>query len=91
MNFYPPNLASLYVSNMGHDKGRVYVITHIIDEKFVLVCDGKVRKLQCPKKKRFKHLDFVLGDDSLLKSILDGTINDEEIRKLIVKKISQQL
>lgn len=43
----------------GHDTGRVYLVVAILDENFVLLCDGKYRKIDNPKQKRIKHLEFV--------------------------------
>ena len=54
-----PQLHSVAVSLMGHDKGRVYLVVKIIDPEFVLVCDGKTRQIEHPKKKRFKHLKIL--------------------------------
>lgn len=76
-------IGSLYVSLMGHDKGRIYVITKINDAEFVDVCDGVVRKLANAKRKRIKHLKLVARDNALVSSISSSTVNDEEIRKLI--------
>lgn len=54
-----PCVNSVAISLMGHDKGRTYLVIKVLDPEFVLVCDGKVRKTDNPKKKRFKHLKVV--------------------------------
>lgn len=43
-------------SRAGRDSGRAFLIYEIIDEQFVLVVDGDLRKLSNPKKKNVKHL-----------------------------------
>ncbi|HBD65082.1 MAG TPA: hypothetical protein DC038_11700 [Clostridiales bacterium] len=43
-------------SKAGRDRGRVFIINRILDEQQVLVCDGDLRKLNSPKKKKVKHL-----------------------------------
>ncbi|WP_019107901.1 KOW domain-containing RNA-binding protein [Peptoniphilus senegalensis] len=39
-------------SKKGRDEGKVFVITEIIDKDFLCLVDGKLRKLDRPKKKR---------------------------------------
>lgn len=43
-------------SKSGRDKDRTFIIIDIIDELYVLVADGDLRKLEKPKKKKIKHL-----------------------------------
>lgn len=40
------------VSTQGRDEGRYYLICGVPEGGFVLVCDGKYKKLASPKKKR---------------------------------------
>ncbi len=41
----------------GRDKGNVFVVKEISEKKdYVLISDGKTRKLETPKKKNIKHL-----------------------------------
>lgn len=51
--FEPGRLA---VSSQGRDKGRWLVIVALQDGEHVLVADGRMRKIEKPKKKRVKHL-----------------------------------
>ncbi|WP_019138776.1 hypothetical protein [Peptoniphilus timonensis] len=39
-------------SKKGRDEGKVYIIIDFIDDDFLFVVDGKLRKLDRPKKKR---------------------------------------
>ncbi len=72
-------------SKAGRDKSRVFVIVDIIDDSFVLVVDGDLRKLSSPKKKKVKHLviyNTVLEEfANMLKS--NEKINDATVRKLL--------
>ena len=45
------------LSKAGRDKDKPFVITGF-DENYVLICDGKERKLEKAKKKNPKHLQF---------------------------------
>lgn len=42
-------------SKAGRDNNRFYVITDVKDE-YVYLADGKLHKLDSPKKKNIKHL-----------------------------------
>jgi len=46
----------IVISKNGHDKGSIYVITKIADDKFVLVANGENRLLSNPKRKNIRHL-----------------------------------
>ena len=46
-------------SRAGRDKGRYFLVVKIIDDQFVLICDGELRRLEKPKKKKIKHLDIL--------------------------------
>ena len=53
-------------SKAGRDKNYFMVVVKSEDD-YVLVCDGKERPLERPKKKNVKHLQFtstVLSQDS---------------------------
>ncbi len=43
-------------SKAGRDKGRVFIIVDVIDDQYVLVADGDLRRIGNPKKKKVKHL-----------------------------------
>ena len=50
-------LGHLVVSLAGRDKGCICAVVGTSDEEgFVLIADGKVRKVEKPKKKKLKHL-----------------------------------
>ncbi len=40
----------------GRDKDRLFMVLYKADADFAMVCDGQLRKLAKPKKKRCKHL-----------------------------------
>ncbi len=46
---------TVVVSLSGHDKGKLYIVTGTKDKK-ILLCDGKSKRLDCPKSKNKKHL-----------------------------------
>ena len=45
----------IVISRAGHDKGSAMVVVSV-EGDFALVCDGKHRPLDRPKRKKHKHL-----------------------------------
>lgn len=43
-------------SLQGRDEGRYFVVITVVDEQYVMVSDGLIRKLDHLKKKKVKHL-----------------------------------
>lgn len=39
-------------SRAGRDKGNIFLVLSVVDDKHVLVVDGNLRKLDKPKKRR---------------------------------------
>lgn len=56
-------------SKKGRDEGKVYIIIDIIDDDLLLLVDGKLRKLDRPKKKKVKHL-------YIYKDVIDTEVSD---------------
>lgn len=56
-------------SKKGRDEGKVYIIMEIIDDDLLLLVDGKLRKLDRPKKKKVKHL-------YIYKDVIDTEVRD---------------
>ena len=69
-------IGTIVKSKKGHDADRVYLVMATVGEDFVLVCNGKHRKLDNPKQKRIKHLE-VVG-----KAEMPEGLNDAKIRKI---------
>ena len=76
-------------SRAGRDKGNVYIVYRIIDDRYVNVIDGDRRKLSNPKKKKVIHLvkfgDFnqTIQDEMMHQEML----NDAWIRKAILNQV----
>nr|WP_122012816.1 KOW domain-containing RNA-binding protein [Maliibacterium massiliense] len=78
-------LGRIVQSRAGRDAGRACVIVRIVDEHYVLIADGQMRKLSNPKKKKIKHLELKPVVLSGLKEKLEAAkpIFDSEVRKLL--------
>ena len=56
MNRWPVTPGSVVVSKAGRDEGRLFLVVAEVDEDFVMVANGALRKMDRQKKKRRKHL-----------------------------------
>ena len=61
MQVTPIDIGSVVCSRAGRDAGRLFLVIGILDEEFVLLADGDLRKAERPKKKRRKHLSATGG------------------------------
>ena len=69
-------IGSVVISSAGHDSGRPMVVVGA-EGGFVLVADGKERKLDSPKKKNIKHVR-----KTLTKIELEG-LTDKKLRQML--------
>lgn len=72
-------------SRAGRDKGRIFLVIEVIDDQYIKVVDGDLRKLDNPKLKKIKHLivyNTVLPE---FKQKLESRIkiNNAYVRKLL--------
>lgn len=45
-------------SKSGRDQDRYFIVVGIVDDKNVMISDGKLRKIQKPKLKKLIHLQI---------------------------------
>lgn len=69
-------LGSVVYSKSGRDSGSYYIITKIIDDDYVMIADGEIRKIEKPKKKRAKHVKF---NGDILSKIATKLVNNDTI------------
>ncbi len=74
-------------SKAGRDRDRVFIVTQVVDEKYVLIADGDLRRIEKPKKKKIRHLAVLAQVSETLKEKLsgDGKINNALVRREIEK------
>ncbi len=56
MNMKEIKVGSVVFSKAGRDQGSFYVVTEIVDENYVKIADGDLRRVDTPKLKKIKHL-----------------------------------
>jgi len=79
------SIGQVVKSRAGRDKGRIFLILDIVDNQFVYVVDGDLRKLDSPKKKKIKHLIVFNTVIPEFKEKLENSvkINNSYIRKIL--------
>ena len=85
MNRPPVQLGSVVLSRAGRDNGRYFVVVGQADDEHVLIADGRLRKVESPKKKKLKHLTPKPACMSEIQIKLDKgeLIQDAQIRKFL--------
>lgn len=48
---------NIVLSKAGRDKGGYFIVLKVVDENYVLIADGSIRKVDNPKLKKCKHLE----------------------------------
>ena len=56
MKRLPVEVGSVVISKAGRDQGRTFLVVGEVDDDFVMVANGALRKMDHQKKKRRKHL-----------------------------------
>lgn len=80
----------IVVSLAGRDKDRLFIVMET-EPNFVYLVDGRLRKLEEPKKKRRKHVAFVtnLGDRLATKIRNGEKVLNSEIRRALSEYTAQ--
>lgn len=79
------SVGQVVVSTAGRDKNHKFIVLCIIDDQYVYISDGDIRKVEKPKKKKIKHLKKLNYVAENLKDKLEscGKLSNSEIRKLL--------
>jgi ribosomal protein L14E/L6E/L27E len=78
-DYQDERVGDIAVSTAGHDAGLLLVVVAGIDDKYVLVADGKNRKLIAPKKKKMQHISILTK------------LNAEDTEKLNKREVNDSL
>ena len=78
-------LGKVVYSKSGRDKGRMFVIVEVVNERFVLLADGDLRKIENPKVKNIKHLQMINRGLPEISEILrrGEVLENHRLRKLV--------
>lgn len=87
MDFVELTVGQVVISKSGRDKGRPFFIIKVVDENYVLVADGDLRRLDRPKLKKIKHLSKTSTLSELIRTKIEGEekINNAFLRRELEK------
>ena len=75
-------------SKAGRDKDKKFVIIDIVDEQYVLVADGDLRKLDKPKKKKIRHLAKY---NTICEEVKNRLQSGEKVTNLLLRRELEKL
>lgn len=60
------------------------MVLYVVDAEYVLICDGKMRKLEKPKRKKIKHLRATPHEaPEILSLYAVNRLKDADLRKVL--------
>jgi ribosomal protein L14E/L6E/L27E len=81
-------LGRLVYSKNGRDQGRPFVIIRIVNERYVIVSDGDTRKIENPKMKNIKHLQFTkLKANEIIDYLNRGEVPENHMIKKSIRQV----
>jgi len=80
-----PEVGSIVFSLAGRDKGRFFIVTEVVDDTYIKIADGDVRRIDNPKLKKIKHVkpEGCLFDKIAVKLIEGKKVFDAELKSAL--------
>ena len=71
-------------SDAGRDKGKLFVVL-AVEGEYLLLADGKSRRVESPKRKKRRHVLFVAAEDNRLSEKIKSQekITNSELRRTL--------
>ena len=71
-------------SDAGRDKGKLFVVL-AVEGEYLLLADGKSRRVEAPKRKKRRHVLFVAAESSRLSEKIKSQekITNSELRRTL--------
>ncbi len=84
-------LGQVVYSKAGRDSGRIFVVTKLLDENYVYIADGDLRRFENPKRKKIKHLKLTqdIVQSLLIKFEQEQRVSNAELRKALAEYVQQ--
>lgn len=83
-------LARVVISKSGRDQGRMFVVVKVVNERFVMIVDGDLRKIENPKMKNVRHLQMTnFKADDVAAYLARGELPANHIIKKNLKRIQE--
>ena len=83
-------LGQVVISRSGRDKDRMYVVVQVVNDRFVMLVDGDLRKIENPKLKNVKHIQFTgMKADDVIDYLARGEMPGNHIFRKNLKKLME--
>ena len=71
-------------SGAGRDKGKLFAVL-AVEGEYLLLADGKSRKVESPKRKKRRHVLFVSAEKTRLSEKITGNVKftNSELRRTL--------
>ena len=81
----------IVISKNGRDKRKYFIVVKV-EDKFIYLCDGAIRKVEIPKKKKIKHVQLTnMFSEYINIAIKDKRIlTNKEVQKEIARIVSKE-
>ncbi len=84
MNFASElEVGQFVISKAGRDKSRIFIIVEKVDEVYVKIVDGDLRRVEHAKLKKVKHLNKMKVISNDIKSKIE---DNKKISNLMIRK-----
>ena len=80
-------VGNIVISKMGRDKGKYFIVVGV-EENYVYLVDGAIRKVDRPKKKKIKHIQLTNMHDE---NIATRVINKYKMTNHDIKKALKEI
>lgn len=82
---YEELIGRVVYSKAGRDSGRPFLILNVINDNYVNIIDGDLRKIEKPKKKKLKHLNMTNQVVNEIKELIvsGNTFSNAKVRKCL--------
>lgn len=82
-------LGRIVYSRKGRDRGKVMVVLEVINEQYVMVADGDLRRVENPKLKNLRHLKVSdIIDEEIAGALRKGEYPGNHIIRRNLKELS---
>jgi len=75
-------LGKVAYSKAGRDMHKKFIVISMLNKEYVYISDGDLRKIDKPKKKKVKHLNFT---DTVAEEIRDLILSKKEVTNSKIK------
>lgn len=80
-------LGQVVRSAAGRDKGRFFLVIQIVDDNYVKVCDGDLRKVDNAKLKKIKHISKT---NKIIPQVKERLTNNLKVSNADIRKYLEE-